>query len=521
VPSAARLLGEAEALERSGATVDASHRYLGAIDAARTESDQVVLVRALRRLAVLRHHQGKTGEADALFRQSYSLARRSGDDIGAAEALNVKAGFDFEAGRIDQARRTYDRALRLGGQHKPLRARIEQNLGILANIQGDLDSAAQHYHRSLEAYQNIGDDAGCGLAFHNLGMLSADCSHWDEADWYYRRSREIAVHLSDNHLAALCSLNHSEVYLARQQFDRAMENADAALAAFERIGSKLDKADAYRVIGMVYREMGRLPLAESRLKAAQDLAAGCGSMLSQAEATRELALVYQAMGRNQEALSRLTAAYRLFSGLDARLDLVDVSRKREKLEHTYLGVVRDWGQSIESADSYTYGHCERVAAYALAVAQALGLDDSTRTTIQLGAYLHDLGKIRVPHEILNKSGRLTDEEFEVIKQHPVWGVELLEDVEFPWDIKPLIRSHHEKYDGSGYPDRLVGDAIPIGAQVLCIVDVYDAMTTTRSYRPAMSHDTAVSRMLQSRQWWRPDVLEAFETAVREPARIAA
>ena len=165
-------------------------------------------------------------------------------------------------------------------------------------------------------------------------------------------------------------------------------------------------------------------------------------------------------------------------------------------------MVRDWGQSIESADSYTFGHCERVASYAVAVARELGSDEDQLTTIRLGAYLHDVGKVRVPHEILNKPGKLTDEEFEVIKKHPVWGVELLATVEFPWDIKPIIRWHHEKYDGTGYPDRLRGDEIPLSAQIICIVDVYDALTTTRSYRPAMSQAEALARMAESKQWWR-------------------
>src|SRR5439155_13529584 len=119
-------------------------------------------------------------------------------------------------------------------------------------------------------------------------------------------------------------------------------------------------------------------------------------------------------------------------------DLVDVGGKVAQLEEPYLAVVRDWGQSIESSDSYTFGHCERVAGYGLAVAGALGFDDQERTTVRLGAYLHDVGKVRVPHEILNKPGRLTREEFEVAKMHPMWGVELLATVEFPWYIKPTI-----------------------------------------------------------------------------------
>ena len=169
----------------------------------------------------------------------------------------------------------------------------------------------------------------------------------------------------------------------------------------------------------------------------------------------------------------------------------------------------------QSSDSYTFGHCERVAGYAVGVAQELGLDEGQQTTIRIGAYLHDLGKVKVPHEILNKPGKLTDEEFRIIQMHPVWGVELLATVEFPWDIKPIIRWHHEKHDGTGYPDRLRGSEIPINAQIICIVDVYDALTTTRSYRPAMSQAEALARMAESKRWWRDDVYAAFLRSVRQ------
>jgi putative nucleotidyltransferase with HDIG domain len=183
-------------------------------------------------------------------------------------------------------------------------------------------------------------------------------------------------------------------------------------------------------------------------------------------------------------------------------------------------VVRNWGQSIESSDSYTFGHCERVAQYGLAVGRELGLDEEQQTTIRLGAYLHDLGKVRVPHEVLNKPGALTPEEFRLVQMHPVWGLELLATVDFPWDIKPIIRWHHERYDGTGYPDRLRGDEIPVNAQIICIVDVYDALTTTRSYRPALSHAAAVLKIQESRSWWRPDVFHAFMRSVGKASAAA-
>ena len=164
-----------------------------------------------------------------------------------------------------------------------------------------------------------------------------------------------------------------------------------------------------------------------RLRSAVDLAVSTGSILSEAEASRELALLYQSMGRNQEALKLLNAAHRLFGRLDARVDLVDVATKVRKLEETYFAVVREWGQSIESSDSYTFGHCERVADYALGVARELGLDEQQQTTIRIGAYLHDLGKVRVPHEILNKPGSLTPEEFRVIQDAPGVGARAARD----------------------------------------------------------------------------------------------
>jgi putative nucleotidyltransferase with HDIG domain len=506
---AAELLGEARGHERSGAIAEALASYRSAVSAAAEAGDHQVEAEALRRLAVLHHHRNERDTARELCRRSHSIASEIGDRVLAGEALNVLAGFAFESGAMEEARGRYQQALELGGADPGLRGRIEQNLGILANIQGEHAQAAAHYRRSLEGFELSGDQNGRAIAHHNLGMVCADRQLWEEADQHFGRSLEITRLVGDVHLEGLCLLNHSEVHVARQRYEEARSNAEQALAIFDRLGARLDKADCYKVLGVVYRETGRFTLAESRLQAAIEQAVATGSVLSEAEASRELARLYQGMGRNQEALQLLNAAHRLFSRLDARVDLVDVTSKTTRLEETYFAVVRDWGQSIESADSYTFGHCERVAGYAVAVAEALGADQGQLTTIRMGAYLHDVGKVKVPHQVLNKPGKLTDEEFEIIKRHPVWGVELLGAVEFPWDIKPIIRSHHERYDGTGYPDRLKGDEIPVGAQIICIVDVYDALTTTRSYRGAMPQAEALARMEDCRHWWRPDVYAAF------------
>ena len=510
---------EARERERVGSVPEAVECYEAAIGDAERHGEPAVLAESLRRLAVLRHHQSETVVARELCRRSHEVAVAMGNDVLAAEALNTLGGLALQSGELSEARDTFVRALALGGHSRELSARVEQNLGILANIQGDHDGALAHYARSLEAYRSTGDEHGCAIAFHNLGMVSADRGLWDQADHYYAQSFEIAQTTGDLHLRALCLVNRAEVHCALQRYDAARTDAEAALVIFDQMGVRGPKADAYRVIGMVYRETGRPALAESRLRSSIELAVRTHAVLAEAEASRELALLYQGVGRNQEALTFLNAAHRLFHRLDARLDLVHVAHKVAELEATYLAVVRQWGESIESSDSYTFGHCERVASYALRVAQVLGLNEHQQTTIRVGAYLHDLGKVRVPHEILSKPGPLTNDELEVVRMHPIWGIELVASIEFPWDIKPIIRWHHERYDGTGYPDRLKGDECPLAAQIVGIADVYDALTTTRSYRGALSQQQALEEIGRCRTWWRSDVHAALaRTLIREEAR---
>jgi putative nucleotidyltransferase with HDIG domain len=398
---------------------------------------------------------------------------------------------------------------------------VQQNLGILANIQGDLDEAIARYERSLAAYRDCGDEHGCAITYHNLGMVNADRGQFTAAECYFRESRALAERMGDAYLQGLCLVNHAEVDVARQRFENARQGAEAALALFDGLGARTPKADAYRVIGAVYRETGRPALAESRLRAAIDLAIAAGSVLAEAEASRELALLYQQMGRNQEALGLLNTAYRLFRRLDARVDVVHVGGKMAELQGAYLAVVREWGRSIESSDSRTFSHCERVARVAVAVGRILGVDDRTETTILLGAYLHDVGKVRLPHEILHKPGPLTPAELDLVRMHPVWGVELLAGIEFPWELKPIIRWHHEHYDGTGYPDRLKGDEIPLAAQIVGIVEVYDSLVTGRFDDAPLTPAEALERITACRRWWSDRVFEAFRQEIRPVGPLTA
>jgi putative nucleotidyltransferase with HDIG domain len=518
---AADLLHDARERERNACIPEAIACYESAIATAEQTGERAVLAEALRRLAVVRHHRNEAALARELCQRSFTVASEIPNDILAGEALNTIGGLALRTGALDDARAHFLQALERGGQSRELRARVEQNLGILSNIKGELQEAVLHYERSVESYLATNDEHGCATAYVNLGIAHTDLRQYDWADSYFSKSFEIAERAGDAHLQGMCLVNHAEAHFVRGRYDQARRNAEAALAIFDQLDSRSDKSEAYRVIGMVYRETSRPALAESRLRTAIELAVSAGSVLNEAEASCELALLMQAMGRNQDALRLLNAAHRLFGRLDARVDLVFVGGKVAELETTYFEVVREWGQSIESADSYTFGHCERVAQHAMAVARALDLDDDAQTTIRLGAYLHDLGKVRVPHEILNKPGPLTRDEFEVVQMHPIWGLELLAAVEFPWDLKPIIRWHHERYDGTGYPDRLRGDEIPLAAQIVGIVDVYDALTTARSYRPAMTREAALAEIERCRGWWSEAVYEAFTASLTPESGVAA
>jgi len=196
-------------------------------------------------------------------------------------------------------------------------------------------------------------------------------------------------------------------------------------------------------------------------------------------------------------------------------------RGRTPLERARLAGVRQLGSLIEAADRYTFGHCMRVAAYALDVARTLGLDVGQRGTVYMGAYLHDIGKVLVPREILIKPGLLAADEVDVIRTHPERGIELLGATRLPWNVAPIIRWHHERHDGSGYPDHLSGAEIPLEAQIIGIVDAFDALTSTRSYRPAVGASEAIAALELERHSWHPEVFRAFLSAFDRAFVLAA
>ncbi|MDD5492085.1 MAG: HD domain-containing protein [bacterium] len=189
---------------------------------------------------------------------------------------------------------------------------------------------------------------------------------------------------------------------------------------------------------------------------------------------------------------------------------IENARLYGDLKRTYFETVQALAQAIEASDKYTRGHSDRVTHIAMEIAKHLKLSRTDIDTLKYACILHDVGKIGVMKEILNKPGQLTPEEFEQIKMHPALGEEIISPVAFLVNIKPIIRHHHERYDGNGYPDKIKSDRIPFLSRIIAVADTYDAMTSQRPYRPALSEEMALAEIRNcSGTQFDPEVVKAF------------
>jgi putative nucleotidyltransferase with HDIG domain len=208
---------------------------------------------------------------------------------------------------------------------------------------------------------------------------------------------------------------------------------------------------------------------------------------------RDLRSLYEATRSREQALAesnrRLRAAQR--QGLRYATDLKTTYRR---LELTVLHSLRALAEALEARDAYTRGHSERVALWAKRLALAVGLPAPVAEVVAQAGLLHDLGKIGVPEGVLRKPGPLDESEWLIMRQHPLIGARILAPLEFFGDGARIVRHHHERQDGSGYPDGLEGDAVPLGARIIAIADVYDALRSARPYRGGLSHDHVIARL---------------------------
>jgi diguanylate cyclase (GGDEF)-like protein/putative nucleotidyltransferase with HDIG domain len=209
-------------------------------------------------------------------------------------------------------------------------------------------------------------------------------------------------------------------------------------------------------------------------------------------------------------------SYRLYLG-----KLEDEKKHAEQVSSLHLRTIEALALAIEAKDDTTHQHLQRVRVYAMELAKDLGLSEDETEALRAASVLHDIGKLAVPEHIVSKPGKLTPEEFEKMKIHPIIGAEILEQVEFPYPVVPIVRSHHEKWDGSGYPNGLKGQQIPIGARILGAVDCLDALASDRQYRRALPLDEAMARVAaEAGKSFDPRVVENLQRRYVELEKLA-
>jgi putative nucleotidyltransferase with HDIG domain len=507
-PSVKETIDSAKRAEREGRWADACALYERLVRDA--EANPTTRLAALRWLGRAYLEQGNRGAALDVLEAAVAAAEVLGSPPAVAQALNVVGIVYQMSGDLDQAAAMYQAAREKAEQSADgaLIAMIDQNLGTVAIIRGDLRGALEAFRLSHLGYQALGMRNHEAQVLNNIGLAYMELGELQDAEAAYVEADKAFEEDGDEARRNDLTVNKVQLYIKGKRYDEALEHC-RRLMADKRTETPTWEGEVFRHLGVIARERSEYGEAARYLLQADSHASTTGDLLLKADVAEQLAELYWNQQRHREMLLNLNEAHSLYSQLKAQARIAHIENRNGALESRFLELARHWGNSIESKDRYTQGHCERVAYFGCVLADSAGFNARSIFWFRIGALLHDIGKIIVPTEVLNKPGKLDDEEWAIIKRHPEAGLELVADIDFPGDIRSIIRNHHERWDGAGYPDGLAGEDIPLAARILCVADVYDALTTTRSYRPGLTHERAAGIMLSSPGQFDPQLLETF------------
>ena len=443
-PSVDTLIQQAQLAEREGRRDDARSLYERALYALRRAKDGALASSILRWI-------GRTYQVDAdadaaldCLEAALAVGQLAGDPAAIGHAINVQAIVHWQSGALEKAEELHleARAHAIDAGETRLAAMTAQNLGVIANIRGDLEKTLRYYRTSLAEFRTLGAPKEVCVALNNMGCLCTDLGRWDDAARAFEEAVQIAEALGDVPARIMLEVNRAELEIGRSNYPAARTACELAVRLATQSHDDHALGELEKHLGTVDRELGQFAVAEEHFERAQAIATERRDMLLSAETAREHAELCRRQGRHRDAMVHLNRGHRIFTQLRAKRDVSDVDRRTSRLENHFLEVIRHWSGSIESKDRYTQGHCERVADLACALAMKAGLDARELFWFRIGAIVHDVGKLIIPSEVLNKPGKLTDDEWDLIKRHPIAGVEMLSDLDFPGDVIPMVRSHH-------------------------------------------------------------------------------
>ena len=527
--TAPELLEQARAAEERGRGELARELYDRVLQRVQRADEAPVAHAALLASARLAASMGETAIALDILEAALASATARAEDGDCASVSALRSRVLWASGDLGgaegEAMRARDWARRAGNHREA--AQCLCTLGALAVERGSLDEAIALYESCLTELRALGQALDLATTLASVAELYDDARRWDKSDAAFDEAVSVASALGEPAIVLDAQLRHAELLARRGDVDRAQTRCERALDTARRIRDPRATAGSARVAAMIARERGDLAGAEERLTAAEAALRDREDAILGAEIAAERAELYHRQDRHRETIIALNRAYRALSQLKSAGGIAEVARRTRRLEAQFIDVVRRWGQSIEAKDLNTHGHCERVADLACAIAAHMGIAGPTVFWYRVGALLHDIGKLVIPAEVLNKPDRLTEDEWALVRRHPSAGAEMLAAVDFPWDVRPIVESHHECWDGSGYPHGLAGERIPLAARIVCVADVYDVLTSDRSFKRALPHDDALEVMRRDvgRQF-DPAVFRAFEEVVDDwnrpqlPATVA-
>lgn len=406
-------------------------------------------------------------------------------------------------GRLEAASHSFQAAADLD----PLDAEAYYYLGLTAYQRGLYAEAAQNHERALEASPNH------AYASYTLGQAYMKLGRTREAIDAYRHGLEQNPRDAQTRNAlGVALVQNGEIEDAVREFEIVLEQNPRDSEAHYFLGAalfklqRLDRAiEQYSTVATIDPES---PYAHFALGATYSRSGDYDRAVS------EYSRASSKMNATSESDLTLFSTLQLLAAIGiehaAQASRLQVTVKQ--VEEVYMNTIKALTQAMDARDSYTRFHSSRVSRIAQAFARFLQLTPDEVRAIEMGGYMHDIGKIGVPDFVLRKEGKLTEEERWIIEQHPTIGFDMLKDLPLPWLIQPIVRFHHERWDGSGYPDGLKGREIPRDAQIVSISDFWDALSTARPYKPALPPEQCLEIICkQSGVHFDPEVLEVFTT----------
>ena len=462
------------------------------------------------------------------------------DLFEAASAANALGCCFSENGRYNEALDYFSAASRhlrnSGCVDNELSLRIASNKSFALWAKGEADMAYDEL-AVADSIWGQGDGTTKARILLLQGCFALEKEEHGEALRRHEESARLYAVCEQPHLAAMANLNLGISLVATQSIPRAQSLFEQSLKVFEEHQDHKHAAYAVTELAYSYFSLGEYAQAlELCANSLQRLLANPSALdrLEIANVFRILALVFKALGevgRAENYIRRSINIYREHRNPYMRAKAAQYRAEydnlpagaNERVHFDFLTSIYQWEyplnycesalrmiDSTEKLDEYTIGHSTRVMAYCHHLALEMGLDEDLRKELSFAARFHDLGKISIPRSILTKTGDLDTSEWELIKRHPSLGAEIIR-MAMPASLAAdIVYSHHERYDGKGYPDGLSGDAISIASHILSVSDAYDAMTSDRAYRQAMTHSAAVKILVeQSARQFHPTVVKLF------------